>query len=97
MEAKIYVIQTQWGYQLSAYPHEVGLDDEVSADFLMTEEAYRHYLREAGGESLVLDEETNHWQPFSSEEQGSRGEMVMTYFKELAQAQQAVNQLKQVL
>ena len=57
MGQKVYLIQTRLGYQLSAYPYEAGLDEEVSSDFLLSEETYRRFLNRLGGESVYLNEE----------------------------------------
>lgn len=93
MEPTIYLVQTPLGYQLSAYPHEAGLDEEVSADFLMAEEAYRQYLTQLGGESVYLNEETDHWSPLPECTEADPHWMVITYFKEAKQAAFAAQSL----
>lgn len=97
MEPTVYLVQTPLGYQLSAYPHEAGLDEEVSADFLMTEEAYRQYLTQAGGESVYLNDETGRWTALTDSEGASSDKMIITYFKEWTQAHQALKTLTAVL
>ncbi len=93
MEPTIYLVQTPLGYQLSAYPHEAGLDEEVSADFLMAEEAYRQYLTQLGGESVYLNEETDRWSPLPDCSKKDPSWMVITYFKEAKQAEYAAQSL----
>lgn len=92
MGQKVYLIQTRLGYQLSAYPYEAGLDEEVSSDFLLSEETYRRFLNRLGGESVYLNEENECWEPMPHATKDPLW-MVITYFKDLTCAEEAAKEL----
>lgn len=92
MKTNVYLVQTRLGYQLSAYPYEAGLDEEVSQDFLLNEETYRQLLNQLGGESVYLNEASDSWEPMTQSTKDPLW-MVITYFKDLACAQEAAKAL----
>lgn len=97
MTPSIYLVQSRLGFQLSAYPHDAGLDEEVSADFLISEDHYRHCLNAVGGHSVYLDDETQEWLPLPPQDVKDPRYLVITYFDQREQALLAAEQLAQQL